>query len=167
MMRRHVGPMFVMVSLGACAEGGDSVRGDSRGSAGDYCSTLQSSFKNAEFPIYDPDFTNMDETTFREMQSRIAVLADVAPAKLGVDWETLRAGNERIRSLFAGAGLSLDELQRWDDGELPVRESRAVGRKLLRVNATLEVFAERSGYDKVSHAIEQQAQTECGLTLND
>jgi hypothetical protein len=167
MMRARVSvvaAMLVVVSLCACAESGDSGRGDSRGGASDYCSTLQSSLTNAQFPIYDPDFTNMDEPTFRDMQSMTAVLGDLAPEELADDWKALRTGNERSRSLLADAGLSLEDLQRWDDGELPVRESRAVGRRLLEVNPTLQAFAEKSGYEKALHAIEKHAETECGLS---
>lgn len=157
---------LVATSLGACGgdpDGGAAGTRDSR-----YCSALLSSLKGTtEFPLYAPDFTNMNEATYETIQSEIDEIGDLAPPAIRDEWSALRAGNVQIKSLLAAAGISLDELKRWDDGDLPRSKSRAVGRELFDVNPKLEAFGEKSGYDEASRALEQHAQTECGLNPNE
>lgn len=150
-----VGALMLGATLSACG-GGD---GDSS-SGGSYCDQLE----DAKQSVEDVDFTALDDQSFEDLQSQFQDLQDAAPDEVKGDWETLTGALDEFQQAFEDAGITLDDLQGLQEGQLPegvdLQALQDLGTKLQDFNAD-------NSFNDAAEAIRQNAQDECGIDLNE
>ncbi len=144
--------------LGAC--GDDDKSSDGGGGGDDYCSALEDT--KAEFETLD--ITALDDTKFDTLQSEIDNLRDSAPDEVSDDWATLGDGFDEFKSLLEEAGISFDDLQGMQAGEVPEGVDME---KLQELGTKMQSFSEDSGLEEATSNIEDHAKSECDITLDD
>ncbi len=148
--------VLMAASLGACSN-------DSNGSSDnsdDYCSTLE----DTKADIDNLDFTALTDEKFSDLQSRISDLEDAAPSEVEADWKTLGDGIDGFKKLLDDAGISFDDLQTLQSGEVPdgldVQALQELGPKMQEIVSDNDIEA-------ATQSIQDHAESECDLTLEE
>jgi hypothetical protein len=143
-------------SLTACG-GDDSNAGG--GGGGSYCDQI----KDLKANVDDLDFTAMSGTQFSDLQSSLDDIESAAPADVKDDWNTLNGALDQLNTILSDAGLSFDDLQGLQNGQLPDGVDMT---KLQEVAQKLQDFASSNDLDAAATAIQENVKSECGIDIN-
>jgi acetyl-CoA acetyltransferase len=137
-------------ALGACGSHGAA-------SASGYCQELKTD--KAYFQSLnsaDPDISRLDDA-FTRMHS----LAKAAPAAVAEPWKTLDGAVTTIEDALDEAGISLDDLARMQDGEMPDGVDLE---KIAALGPRLEALGGQE-VDDAAQRIAEHAKDQCGVDL--
>lgn len=144
---------LLAATLTACSDSGSS-------SAGDYCKVL----KDTKEDLNNLDQGQLNEQTFSDLKEKINKLEESAPDKVADDWRTIGAGMDQMKGVLDDAGISLDDLEGMNKGQLPegvdMTQLTELGNKLN------EITKEDSKFDKATQTVEQHAKDVCKVDLN-
>ena len=133
--------------------------GDAEGSAagpGDYCADLGAAQDELN-SLSGGDVSSLEETL-----DQLATLRDEAPEAIAADWEVLHDAFERIVGAFRDAGLSAEDIEAIQSGQVP----DGVDQQALQ-DAYAEI-TELSSDEELTDALEAiraHAQDECDIEL--
>ncbi len=126
----------------------------------DYCKTLKQS--QAQFD--DLDISTLDEAQFKQLTDRFDLLEEQAPAKVADDWATIGDQLDDFKNLLDQAGIGLDDLKTLQKGKLPKGVDPA---KIQALAPKMQELAENSGLEDAKQVIEENAESECNISLGD
>lgn len=126
----------------------------------EYCETLKDS--RAEFS--DLDITTLNEKEFNKLITRFDTLEQQAPAEVADDWATVGGQLDEFNRLLAQAGIGLDDIKTLQKGKLPKGADLA---KIQKLGPKLQKLIQDGGLEDAKQAIQDNAETECDLTLGE
>jgi hypothetical protein len=152
----RVAPVITALVLGAglltgCG-GGDSGEGSS------YCDDLKSA--QEEFSAFNSD--NPDAADLEKAIDRFHQLADEAPDEVKDDWATLDGALQDFQQALEDAGLTMDDLAKIQNGEMPENFDPA---KLQELAPKLQSLGDQDFQDAADN-IEKHAKDECNVDLS-
>jgi hypothetical protein len=135
--------------------GDDDGGGSAAGDRGDYCQDLTSADKSLD-TLVGGDLGNLSQTV-----DQIHKLRDEAPDKIEDQWKVLSDGLDKILAAFEKAGLSEEDIEKLQSGQMPDDVDMA------ELQATVSEVADLGGeaFTKAGDAIAEHAKDECGVTL--
>lgn len=146
---------LLAATLTACSDSGSS----SGSSSDDYCQVL----KDTKQDLTNLDQGQLNEQTFSDLKEKINKLEESAPAAVADDWRTIGDGMDQMKGVLDAAGISLDDLEGMNKGQLPEGVDMA---KLTELGNKLnEITKVDSRFDKATKAVEQQAKDVCKVDL--
>ncbi|MFC5178575.1 hypothetical protein [Nocardioides taihuensis] len=151
----RVAPVIGALVLGAglltgCG-GGDS------GESSSYCDDLKSA--QEEFAAFDSD--NPDMADLDKAMDRMHQLAGEAPDAVQEDWATLDGALQDFQTALEDAGLTMDDLAKMQNGEMPENFDPA---KLQELAPKLQSLGDQDFQDAADN-IEKHAKDECNVDL--
>ncbi len=126
----------------------------------DYCQTL----KRSQAQFDDLDIGTLNEAQFKQLTDRFDLLEKQAPAEVADDWATFGDQLDDFKNLLDEAGIDLDDLKTLQKGKLPKGVDPA---KIQALAPKLQKLAENSGLEDAKEVIEENAQSECNISLGD
>jgi hypothetical protein len=148
--------LLMGATLSACGDDG----GSGGSSGGSYCDQLQ----DAKDSVNDVDFTALTDATYEDLVSQFQDLEDAAPDDIADDWATLNGALAQFKDILDEAGISLDDLQGMQSGEIPddvdLDALQQLGTKMQELTASGE-------FEDASDAISEHALDECDIDLDE
>ncbi len=153
-MKKTVGlaaAALLTLSMAACSgDGGDDA----------YCDRLE----EARDSIEDVDTATLDQETFDDITSQLNDLSEEAPSDVEDQYQTVIDGFDEIAALFEEAGISFDDLDSLQSGDLPE------GVDLEKLQELAPRFEEISTDTSIEDAIDEiqtDAEERCDITFED
>jgi hypothetical protein len=155
-----VAAVVVLASaLAGC--GGDKTDSGSgtTGSSGDYCATIQS----IKDDVSNGSLDNLSQADFDQLRDKVGDLEASAPADVADDWQSLGDYLGQFDSLLSDAGISLDDLQSLQSGDLPPGVDTAT---ITRLATKLSALGTSTNIDAADKAISASAKKDCDIDLD-
>jgi hypothetical protein len=147
-------------SLAACGGNDDDSSGSGGGAGGGYCDTIQS----VKDEVASGNFDTLTQAEFDSFQSKIADIQSAAPDDVADDWQNLGDYLNQFESLLKDAGISLDDLQSLESGDLP---SGVDTSDLTDLATKLQTLTKDNDIEAADKAITASAKSECDINLDD
>jgi hypothetical protein len=149
-MKKHLGISAALVlaagTLSACGSSTD-----------DYCDSLEDA--QSTFSSIEGD----DVAGIGDAVDTLRDIGDQAPDEVSDDWEVLIGTFDEMESALEDAGLSFDDLEQLQTGELPEGVEPA---DLEGLNETFSSLSDE-GVEEAGNNIETHADEECGIQLGE
>lgn len=125
------------------------------GGSDDYCDSLEETVE---------EFEAVDEGETQDLEESVEAfrdLGDEAPSEVEEEWETLIGAFDEAESALEDAGVSFSDLDEIEGGQMPEGVDEA---ELMEAFASFEELSSEE-YTEANDAIEEHAESECGVTL--
>lgn len=150
-----------LTALGAVVLGAGLLTGcggdDEAGASGDYCTDLEA-VSNELNSVQDGDVSSLEETL-----DSLEVLRDEAPAAIEEDWDRLYDAFERIVQAFDDAGLSAEDIEDIQNGQIPDGVDQQA---LEQAYAEISRLSDDTELTASVTRIQDHAKDECDLDLS-
>jgi hypothetical protein len=135
---------------------GDDDGGGSASGGGDYCKDLKSAKKSLD-TIEGGDLGSLSDTA-----DQIHKLRDEAPDEIEKDWTVLSDGLDKILDAFEKAGLSEEDIEKLQSGQMPEDVDMA------ELQSAMTEIQDLGGeeFTKAGDAIAKHAKDECDIDLD-
>ena len=136
--------------------GDDDGGGSASGGGDDYCKDLKSAKKSLD-SIEGGDLSNFSDTA-----DQIHKLRDEAPGDIEDDWKVLSDGFDKILDAFEKAGLSEEDIEKLQSGQMPEDVDMA------ELQSAMTEIQDLGGeeFTKAGDAIAKHAKDKCGIDLD-
>jgi hypothetical protein len=129
---------------------------DGGSASGDFCADLEAIQKELS------SVSGGDASDLETLLDKVEELKDEAPEEVAEDWELLFEAFEKIVQAFQDAGLSPEDIQAIQNGQIPDGVDQQA---LTDAYAALQELASDSELTEAGENINKHAMEECGVDL--
>jgi hypothetical protein len=142
---------LLTLSLTACSGGDDEDA---------YCDSI----RDAKDSLEGADFDQLDQQTFDDLTQQLDDISENAPSDVEDEWQTVTEGFDEIESLFNEAGLTFDDLEQLQGGDLPEGVDL---QKLQELAPQFQEIAEGNEIPDAIETIQTDAEDRCDITFDE